>query len=182
VMKNFITNNQCIIIYCLQKLSFGCPARVAANAATLGYDTQPLRGKESGPKTCKKNKKWPDSSTKEHEEERVATEKSDFSVFSVATLSSSFSSSCSFVSFVLLSVVFLFFVHVSPGTEPNGRARLLPEPLENRLNPLRLGRSLALPERPRFRFSCGSGALCFSWTLSSCATRIRTFSPTPGPR
>ena len=24
-MKNFITNNQCIIIYCLQKLSFGCP-------------------------------------------------------------------------------------------------------------------------------------------------------------
>ena len=26
VMKNFITNNQCIIIFCLQKLSFGCPA------------------------------------------------------------------------------------------------------------------------------------------------------------
>ncbi|VFN04480.1 MAG: hypothetical protein BECKG1743E_GA0114224_107351, partial [Candidatus Kentron sp. G] len=27
---------------------------------------------------------------------------------------------------VLLSVHFLFFVHVSPGTEPDGRARLLP--------------------------------------------------------
>ena len=25
VMKDFITNNQCIIISCLQKLSFGCP-------------------------------------------------------------------------------------------------------------------------------------------------------------
>ncbi|VFM97840.1 MAG: hypothetical protein BECKG1743D_GA0114223_100331, partial [Candidatus Kentron sp. G] len=37
-------------------------------ATTLGYDTQPLRGKESGPKTCTKNKKWTDSSTKEHEE------------------------------------------------------------------------------------------------------------------
>ncbi|VFM98422.1 MAG: hypothetical protein BECKG1743F_GA0114225_103161, partial [Candidatus Kentron sp. G] len=25
VMKNFITNSQCLIISCLQKLSFGCP-------------------------------------------------------------------------------------------------------------------------------------------------------------
>ena len=30
------------------------------------------------------------------------------------------------------------------------------EPLENRSNPLRLGRSLALPERSRFGFGCGS--------------------------
>ena len=34
------------------------------------------------------------------------------------------------------------------------------EPLENRLNLFRLGRSLALPERPRFGFGCGSVALC----------------------
>ena len=31
-MKNFITNNQCIIIYCLQKLSFGCPGPLPRNS------------------------------------------------------------------------------------------------------------------------------------------------------
>ncbi|VFM95036.1 MAG: hypothetical protein BECKG1743D_GA0114223_100197 [Candidatus Kentron sp. G] len=31
VMKNFITNNQCIIIFCLQKLSFGCPGETSSH-------------------------------------------------------------------------------------------------------------------------------------------------------
>ncbi|VFN05002.1 MAG: hypothetical protein BECKG1743D_GA0114223_106593 [Candidatus Kentron sp. G] len=34
-MKNFITNNQCIIIYCLQKLSFGCPALSPGNTISV---------------------------------------------------------------------------------------------------------------------------------------------------
>ena len=38
------------------------------------------------------------------------------------------------------------------------------EPLENRSNPLRLGRSLALPERPRFTIWLRFPALCLPWT------------------
>ncbi|VFM97875.1 MAG: hypothetical protein BECKG1743D_GA0114223_100348, partial [Candidatus Kentron sp. G] len=69
---------------------------------TARQEPRPPVGSVPG-KTCTKNKKWQDSSTKEHEEERVSTEltenteKSVFSVSSVDTLSSS---SCSFVSFV----------------------------------------------------------------------------------
>nr|VFJ75405.1 MAG: hypothetical protein BECKFM1743C_GA0114222_108413 [Candidatus Kentron sp. FM] len=37
------------------------------------------------------------------------------------------------------------------------------EPLENRSNPLRLGRSLALPERSRFGFGRTQAALRYSW-------------------
>ncbi|VFM98530.1 MAG: hypothetical protein BECKG1743D_GA0114223_100691, partial [Candidatus Kentron sp. G] len=62
------------------------------------------------PKTFTKNKKTTDSSTKEHEEERVSTEKTRiFSVFSVDTLSSS----CSFVSFVDHFFFFEFSVDIS---------------------------------------------------------------------
>ncbi|VFN03768.1 MAG: hypothetical protein BECKG1743D_GA0114223_105111, partial [Candidatus Kentron sp. G] len=47
-------------------------------ATTLGYDTQPLRGKESGPKTCTKNKKWTDSSIAQPSRNQVEnTPKSD---------------------------------------------------------------------------------------------------------
>ncbi|VFN01544.1 MAG: capsular polysaccharide export protein [Candidatus Kentron sp. G] len=42
-MKNFITNNQCIIIYCLQKLSFGCPvAKIPFLARMLGEGITPV--------------------------------------------------------------------------------------------------------------------------------------------
>ncbi|VFN01268.1 MAG: hypothetical protein BECKG1743E_GA0114224_103951, partial [Candidatus Kentron sp. G] len=40
------------------------------------------------------------------------------------------------------------------------------EPLENRSNPLRLGRSLALPERSRFAIWLRFPALCSSWIVN----------------
>ncbi|VFM96675.1 MAG: hypothetical protein BECKG1743F_GA0114225_101851, partial [Candidatus Kentron sp. G] len=40
------------------------------------------------------------------------------------------------------------------------------EPLENRSNPLRLGRSLALPERLRFAIWLRFPALCSSWIVN----------------
>ncbi|VFN04517.1 MAG: AAA ATPase domain-containing protein, partial [Candidatus Kentron sp. G] len=68
---------------------------------TARQEPRPPVGSVPG-KTCTKNKKWQDSSTKEHEEEERAstelTENTDFSVFSVSSVDTlSSSSSCSFV-------------------------------------------------------------------------------------